>query len=186
MIGTFGQVLPILPAGPCYRCFLGEEPPAGTAETCDVAGVLPTAVGVIAALAVTDGLRVLLGDPPATRVKLFQAWEGRLDSMAVRSREDCPVCVGRRYEYLGGTRGAPPARLCGGGAVQILPLEVGAPDLPDLARRLGPRVLNRNEYLIRFEVEGKIVSLFRDGRAIVHGTGDPSEARSLYSRYVGL
>jgi hypothetical protein len=31
-----------------------------------------------------------------------------------------------------------------------------------------------------------MLSLFPDGRAIVHGTAEPSVARSVYAKYVGI
>ena len=44
--------------------------------------------------------------------------------------------------------------------------------------RLGASVL-------RFDVEGRLITIFPDGRAIIRGTDDPAVARSLYARYVG-
>ena len=44
--------------------------------------------------------------------------------------------------------------------------------------------------MIRAEItdSGKayVLSLFPDGRAIVHGTHEPSVARSVYAKYVGV
>jgi len=42
-----------------------------------------------------------------------------------------------------------------------------------------------NAYLLRAKLNGREIVLFRDGRAIVHGTEEPSEARSFYACYVG-
>jgi adenylyltransferase/sulfurtransferase len=43
------------------------------------------------------------------------------------------------------------------------------------------------DYFVRFTPrEGKLsMSVFPDGRAMVHGTADPAAARSLYARYLG-
>jgi adenylyltransferase/sulfurtransferase len=59
--------------------------------------------------------------------------------------------------------------------------------LEELAARL--RALGEvhaNDYLVRFQAEGKELVVFVDGRAIIHGTEDLAQAKSLYSRYVGL
>jgi hypothetical protein len=45
-----------------------------------------------------------------------------------------------------------------------------------------------HEQMLRFMPadRGEIaISIFTDARALVHGTTDPSVARSLYDRYVG-
>jgi adenylyltransferase/sulfurtransferase len=42
-----------------------------------------------------------------------------------------------------------------------------------------------NEYLVRFSADGKEITIFSDGRAIVNGTDDVAEARSIYARFVG-
>ena len=43
----------------------------------------------------------------------------------------------------------------------------------------------RNDYVLKVEVPGYVLTVFDDGRALVSGTGDADEARSLYDRYVG-
>jgi adenylyltransferase/sulfurtransferase len=76
--------------------------------------------------------------------------------------------------------------LCGRNAVQIAPPSAASLDLERLAenmRNIGD--VKRNEYLVRFNVDEKEVTVFADGRAIVKGTDDISAARSLYARYVG-
>jgi adenylyltransferase/sulfurtransferase len=43
-----------------------------------------------------------------------------------------------------------------------------------------------NDYLLRLDVEGVQLTVFHDGRAIVKGSSDETQARALYARYVGL
>jgi adenylyltransferase/sulfurtransferase len=55
-----------------------------------------------------------------------------------------------------------------------------------LARRLsGVGRLTRNPFLLRLAVERFELNIFADGRAIITGTSDPAEARTLYARYIG-
>ena len=65
---------------------------------------------------------------------------------------------------------------------------------PDFLDRLGGRLgelpevrdsLRVTGHLLQFEVGGRRLVVFPDGRAIVHGSGDPAEARTLVSRYIG-
>jgi adenylyltransferase/sulfurtransferase len=61
-----------------------------------------------------------------------------------------------------------------------------ATPLDDLVRRLaGLGRITRNPFLLRLAVEGYEITLFPDGRAIIHGTHDPAVARTIYARYVG-
>jgi adenylyltransferase/sulfurtransferase len=58
--------------------------------------------------------------------------------------------------------------------------------LEALAARLGG--LGRvtvNRYLLRFEVDRFVLTVFPDGRAIIGGTQDIGAARTLYAKYIG-
>ena len=65
VIGTVGMVMPVLPGsgGPCLRCLIPTPPEPGSMPTCDTAGVLNSAVAVIASLEATIALRILLAPP---------------------------------------------------------------------------------------------------------------------------
>ena len=47
-----------------------------------------------------------------------------------------------------------------------------------------------NRYMLRANISdggnAYTLSLFPDGRAIVHGTAEPNVARSVYAKYVGI
>jgi adenylyltransferase/sulfurtransferase len=77
--------------------------------------------------------------------------------------------------------------LCGRDAVQIRPPANGALDLESLAGRLAAvGTVRHNAHLVRLALDRYELTIFRDGRAIVKGTGDPAVARGLYARYVGV
>ncbi len=82
----------------------------------------------------------------------------------------------------------PPQRaavLCGRHAVQLM---TRTGDLASLAKRLEPAgSVTYQPPLLRFEPTGERLSLsvFADGRLIVHGTDDAGVARSVISRYLG-
>jgi len=70
--------------------------------------------------------------------------------------------------------------------VQVTPENRYTPDFGSLTKRLSP--LGRataNGMILEFKVDGKRMVLFPDGRVLVMGTKEPSEARSLVARYVG-
>jgi len=93
-----GQVLLVLPGGPCLRCLLPEPPDAATDE-CRVTGVFGPAVGTVAALAAAEALRVLensaLKNPAPdspSRLTMMDLAGGRLRQVALEPQPGC-VCA---------------------------------------------------------------------------------------------
>lgn len=191
VIGTAGLVMPIVPGETaCLRCVFETVPAPGALPTCETAGVLGAAVAVIVGQQNAEILKLLTGarDHLAPGLLRFDVWEAVLTSVATGPpRPDCPACGEGRYEWLEGRRGGRAARLCGRRAIQLLPgAGAAAPRLSELAARLRPEWdVTLNEHLLRARRGDRTVSVFRDGRAIVEGTSDESEARSLVARVVG-
>lgn len=191
VVGTEVHGFPVVPGGPCFRCYLPEPPPPGTTETCQSAGVLGPAVLVAAGLAASEGLKLLVAGVEGAAAGLFMMDVWSRDARRVKlSRDpDCPTCAGR-FEFLEVPREAS-AELCGQDAVALRsPGEAGL-DLPRLAERLaGLGALEvSNAFLLRFAPSDRPelrLTLFRDGRGLVKGTQDPGVARGLYARYVGV
>src|SRR5260221_602404 len=64
VIASTGHTMTILPGKTaCFRCYIGDAPPAGSVETCETAGVIAPAVHVVAGLAAGEALKVLAGKP---------------------------------------------------------------------------------------------------------------------------
>jgi adenylyltransferase/sulfurtransferase len=191
VLGTYGLMAAILPGKtPCLRCLLGPMPAPGAVPTCETAGVLGTAVAVIAALEATEGLKILLDrlEDVLCCMVMVDLWTGDFERAETqRGLEHCPACDDGRFELLTAERGAVAAVLCGRNAVQVRPRPPRPVDLNALAGRLAAvGTVAVNEYLLRLEVEDYQLTLFPDGRAIVKGTDDPVQARALYARYVGV
>jgi adenylyltransferase/sulfurtransferase len=195
VVGTEGQTLPILPGGPCLRCYVPEPPPPGSLPTCDTAGVLGSVVGTIASLAATLALRVLLGAPPESpgtaTVLALDGWESELRRLRLQRDPACPCCGRREFPFLRGAAAAEATELCGRDAVQ-LPARGADVDLKALAETLareGP--INVSPFLVRVDLPARgaapprRVLVFRDGRVIVGGTRDPAEARAVRARLLG-
>ena len=193
-VGSYGMSFVVRPGvTACLRCLLEEEPPPGTSPTCDTAGVIAPAVHAVSAFQLAEALKVLSGRTEALTgaVLSIDVWRGRTDSFRPQGkRADCPACGLGRLEYLAGASESQTLTLCGRNAVQIRPGRPASLALEEVAARL--RELGEasdivvNSYLLRGRLAGREIVLFPDGRAIVHGTEDPAEARSLYARYFGM
>jgi len=190
-VASYGVTMTILPGETaCLACLLeGEHKPAamGAEATCDTAGVLNAAVGVIASMQAAEAIKILAGKPEALHGRLISCdvWSGRFQSIRVARNADCRACAKREFTYLEG-EAQPHITMCGRDSVQIHERSRQL-NLGDLSRRLAgasAAEVRNNEFLLRFRVPPYEVTVFTDGRAIVKGTKDPAVARSLYARYI--
>ena len=193
-LGADGMVMPVVPGlTPCLRCIWDRPPSPGVALTCDTAGIVAPIVHIVASLQVVEALKILTDQIEALNRNLVQiyAWTGqfgRFDLQSAYDAGDCPCCKGGQYDYLAGVRAARTTTLCGRQAVQISAPPGASVDFEAIAAKVAPVAKSApqfNRYLLRFEVDAYQVTLFRDGRAIIAGTTEPMEARSVYARYVG-
>lgn len=198
VVATHGLQATFTPAntasGACLRCVFEEPPAPGSLPTCDTAGVLGPAVAIVAGAQAADVIKVLLGreDLLSRSLLEFDLWANRrtrLDLASAR-RDDCPCCGARKFEFLSGERSEGPVVLCGQNAVQIAPptSERARVDLSSLASSwAGLGEVKSSVWLVKFHPAGSPLSLtlFRDGRAIVHGTDKPDAARAFLARFVG-
>lgn len=191
-VGAYGLSMTILPGQtPCLRCLLQALPAPGSTESCDTAGVIAPIPALIAAVQAAEALKILSGAVDATSREIVTAdlWTNVLSRFRLERSEvsrDCPACSRGDYEFLDQGRGAQTTTLCGRNAVQIQVRRNERADLHQIAARLRPvgRVA-QNRFMVRADVEGCVLAVFPDGRAIVSGTADPVRARSIYDRYVG-
>ncbi len=187
-IGSMGVVTPFVPRRTaCLRCLADPDDPAPE-PTCETAGILGPAAGVIASLQASIALRLIVeGDAGGWGPVQVDVWSGQVISLAPPPTDPgCPACCEGKLEFLQGRRGSATEILCGREAVQILP-KGGIPrDLEAAARTLASLgKVRRTPALVRAVVFGHTLSLFPDGRAIVFGTADPARARALLDRCLG-
>jgi adenylyltransferase/sulfurtransferase len=191
-IGAVGQTMNVLPGEtPCFRCLHPEPPPPGTTETCDSAGILGSIINVIASIQACEAIKIMTGqrDAVCRELLVVELWDNRMRHVrldALREAANCPVCDHQQYQWLSGERGSHTAVLCGRNAVQLsLPerIEISLAALEQKLQGIGQ--VSRNEFLLRLAVDHFVITVFPDGRAIVNGTEDIAEAKTLYARYVG-
>jgi molybdopterin-synthase adenylyltransferase len=195
-VGVEGRVMAIHTAAgtACLRCIFLDPPGPAELPTCDTAGVLGPAAAAVGAIQAALAIQILVGhDVPKQLVRL-DLWRGRFGAtdIADARRADCPACGRRQFEFLDAPIGSgSTTTLCGRNAVQVRPASgVGTRlDLQLLAKRVGSVAnVQQTRYLLKCQLlENQAISLtvFPDGRAIVHGTNDTVQARSLYAKYVG-
>ncbi len=190
-LGAEGRIMTILPGEtPCLRCIFPDAPQPGESPTCETAGILGPAVAVTASMQVAEALKLLGGRRDLLRKGLLaiDVWQGswRESFATAPRRPGCPACGLKRFDYLAPESSTSGVKLCGRDAVHVSAPAGVTVDLPALAARLGPgSIVLASDHFVRFHVEGREVTVFRDGRAIIKGLTDPAAARSLYAKYVG-
>ena len=188
-VGSYGVTMNILPAKTaCLACIFPDSP-RGTVETCETSGILNSAVNVVASIAVTEVLKLLVAGPDAPQLRRtllsFDVWTNQHGEIsATQPRPDCRACGTKEFIHLAG-EGRAHITLCGRNSVQIH--EHQRPiDFAEMDRRLQPHgVVRHNDFVLKFWHDPYEMTLFPDGRAIIKGTTDTAIARSLYARYVG-
>jgi molybdopterin/thiamine biosynthesis adenylyltransferase len=185
-VGSYGVTMNIVPRETaCLACIFPESP-RGTVETCETAGILNSAVNLVASIAATEALKFLV-DARAKMRRTLLSWDvwsnERAELAAMHPRAECRACSGN-FVHLAG-EGRPHITLCGRNSVQIHERERPV-DFAELSTRLQPHGnVRHNEFVLKFCREPYEMTLFPDGRAIIKGTTDTAVARSLYARYVG-
>ncbi len=190
-VGSFGMSFTIIPGKtPCLNCILKSLPLQGL--TCDTVGIIAPAVQMVAVHQSAEALKILVEDWDAVRPAFvsFDLWRNQYTSIKMTRAKDegCLSCgTDRTYPYLDVENQSKSTVLCGRDTVQIRPPRKQEIDLQNLGVQL--RALNYevkgNPYLLSVETKDNRLVIFRDGRALIHGTKDMALARSIYQKILG-
>lgn len=188
---TEGMSYVVLPdEGPCLRCLFGEAPNPASIQTCEQVGILSPVAHVIASFQAIEAIKILAGHREAVERNLWKMdlWSREFKSISVDHLRNTPCsgCLGEDFPYLKTSAGTRTVALCGRNAVQVLTPAGRKLDLQGLAARLkGQGEIHCNDYLLRYRASPYEITVFLNGRAIIKGTEDPAQAKSLYAKYIG-
>ena len=186
-VGSYAATMNIIPGETACLACLFPDAPRGMLETCETAGILNSAVNLVASIAASEALKLLVGARSALRPTLlaWDVWSNQHSEVsAAAPASDCRCCRRKEFIHLAGTQ-RPHITLCGRNSVQIHERERSI-DFSELSVRLKPHgQVRHNQFVLKFWQGSYEMTLFPDGRAIFAGTTDTALARSLYARYVG-
>lgn len=187
-IGAEAMVWPIHPPHtPCLRCLMEEPPESGDVDTCDSAGVLGPAVGVAASWAALEAMKMLVGKAPHSELARFDLWRDERQFLQPPSSR-CRFCTEGVTEFLEARWTLRASALCGTEGVQVRVNPPRRLDLDALKLRLEARTGQpwlQSPLLLKGQEGDNAITLFIDGRALVHGPMTPERARSWYAEVVG-
>lgn len=177
-MGTSGIVIPFpIDSKACYRCVV-DHIPGGSTPPGIARGILGPVAGMTGSLEAAEAIKMLVvPDEVRTRIIYFDALSYTYETITVRRKENCPACVGGRYDFLesGLIRRA---YMDSEGGTAHIPLSEPL-DLETIRERLAAtsEVEDLGQALRIVTREAEFI-LLADG-AIVRGVGDPEQARSL-------
>jgi molybdopterin/thiamine biosynthesis adenylyltransferase len=188
-VGSYAVSLNIVPGQTACLACLFPDSPRGMVETCETSGILNSAVNLVASVAATEALKLLVAGANAAHLRRtllsFDVWTNEhAEISAAKPRPGCRTCGERNFIHLAG-EARPHITLCGRNSVQIHERQRPI-DFAEMDRRLQPHgTVRHNDFVLKFWRDPYEMTLFPDGRAIIKGTTDTAVARSLYARYVG-
>ncbi len=176
--------------GPCLRCLFGEAPPTEHIQTCDQVGILAPVAHLIASFQTIEAIKILSGQNDFVDRQLWKVdlWSRQFKAISVDHLRSSPCsgCAEKDFPYLTKKPGASAVSLCGRNAVQIMTPRSSKINFKKLAEKLKSKAeVSFNDYLLRFQSEPYEITIFANGRAIVKGTEDAGQARSLYAKFIG-
>ena len=196
-VGTEGMTMTIVPGDtPCLRCVFEASPGPGEVGTCETAGVLGPAVGVIANMQSAEALKILAGKKETINRELvmLNLWENTYKRVKIAPlmgrKGKCPCCALKQFDWLDGGQGTQTTSLCGRNAVQVTQRAGTKIDFGQLSSQLkSSGTVTSNRFLLKFQVtdggDDYEFTVFPDGRAIIKGTDSGERARTLYAKYIG-
>lgn len=191
-IEDYGAVSFIVPGEtPCLRCIIPELPEPGSLPTCETAGVLGPAPGVVGMIEAAEAIKYFVGFGELLRSKLlyFDLSSLSFEIIDVHRNPNCPTCVREEFPLLNREiKQSTISTLCGRNAVQISPKA----DLGLNLQALGENLRKNPEFevkkltgdLLVVEHGGLSIAITPSGRAIVRNTNSEKRAKSVLSRII--
>jgi len=89
-----GQVITVLPGGPCLRCLFHGPPDPEAVPSCEEAGIMGAVTGVIGSLEAEEAIKVVLGAGEPLRGRILQHDGLRGETRVIEFPRDpeCPLC----------------------------------------------------------------------------------------------
>ena len=120
-VGSYAVTMTILPGETaCLACIFPDSP-KGMVETCDTSGILNSAVNLVASIAATEAMKLIVGARDKIRRTLwsYDVWTNQhAEVSTARPKEGCRACQQHDFIHLAG-EGRPHISMCGRNSVQI-------------------------------------------------------------------
>jgi adenylyltransferase/sulfurtransferase len=175
VIGSKGMTMTITKNSPCFACIFNE--PNTALETCDTAGIINTTPHALAAIQVTEAIKLITEQDHNQDLIYYELWNHKIEKFKINNKKDCKVCNGI-YNYLDGKKSRGTVKVCGSCNYQI---KLDNIDMDSLFSKLSQlsNIQTTEDCLILNDV-----ILFKSGRALVRAK-TKEKARAILDKYLG-
>ena len=175
VIESKGMTMNITKDTPCFSCLFKE--PSEALDTCDTAGILNTTPHALAAIQVTEAIKILTNQDYSRNLIHYDLWNHEITKIQIKKLKNCKVC-NKTYEYLDGKKSPSTIKICGSCNFQI---KIENKDMDEVFNKLSRlnNIKTADECLIL-----KDIILFKSGRALVKAQ-TKEKAKSILAKYLG-
>jgi len=175
VIKSKGMTMNITKDTPCFSCVFDE--PKESLETCDTAGVINTIPHAIAAIQVTEAIKILTKQDYNKEIIYYDLWKNEINKIKINKSEKCKTCKGI-YEFLEGKKSKRIIKICGSCNYQI---KIDPININKIYEKLDKiNNIKTTEDCIILED----IILFKSGRALVKAK-TKEQAKAIVDRYLG-
>lgn len=183
---------------PCFRCIFTQTSDTDSLPTCDTSGILSSIISTVASLQYTDAIKLITQQPMtlSRSIHSIDIWNNTYHKLSFgKSQISCPLCNKGEFAFLNSTKKSSSSTLCGQDAVQVIPKNLLSKEMYSKVKNKLKNenvIISKNDiFKIMLNHESRIqkkpikITIFQNGRAVIHGTTEPNYAESIYKKYVG-
>lgn len=175
VIGSKGMTMNISENTPCLSCIFKE--PTEPLDTCDTAGILNTVPHALAAIQVTEAIKILTKQESSKDLIHYELWNNEINKIKIKKSNNCNAC-NNIYNYLSGKKATKTVKICGSCNYQI---KIENMNMEEVFNRLS--VYNSLKTSEECLILGDVI-LFKSGRALVKAK-TKEKAKTILAKYLG-
>ena len=185
-IGNEGMAASFDGKKPCFRCLFQTVPPS--LETCDTVGILSPASFIVSSWQALEAIRILTDFERPNYGKLFHFSGNSFSFSNIKPNMNCRACMAKNFHFLE-KQAKTAISLCGLNSYHINPNRQHDLDLHSIAKRLSKNPaykIKSGTSILHMQSKNHKISIFKDSRVIIAGAKSMAEAKSIYSRILGV
>ena len=163
----------------CFQCLYPEALVGDALDKHESEGTLNSFSNILSGIVATECIKILLGKDYMTNLLYVKFWTNDFEKIGVEKDPNCKACSGN-FVYLSMNPNL--VEVCGDNFYFIDMKGINFENLVENVRNQ-LELLTVNDYLIKYNAEGKLIYVFKDGRAIIQANSK-DEAMHLYNTYV--
>jgi len=163
----------------CFQCLYPEALVGDALDKHESEGTLNSFSNILSGIVATECIKILLGKDYMTNLLYVKFWTNDFEKIGVEKDPNCKACSGN-FAYL--SMNPSLIEVCGDSLYFVDMKGINFENLVENVKNK-LELLTVNDYLVKYNAEGKLIYVFKDGRAIIQANSK-EEAIHLYNTYV--